>query len=144
MIYADARVSKNQWGPGREPVCSQLRVAAYTGPPVEYPLPRSRSAKWGSDDNIACYSQEKKKLWVNIVICLVSRLTLTLQNLQSLSRIKCESYILIKKYCPASFITLDNMGSVQHLLIAIAPRSSLGVVVSVRVPSMSKIYRFKN
>ena len=79
---------------------NQLAVSE-SGPqqsPVEQPRPRNRSAKWGLEDNTLCYGQEKK-LWVNIAICLSLSLSPsvshTLQKLQPLSRIKCETYIFL-------------------------------------------------
>ena len=72
-----------------------LRSLAHTRPSVEQAQPRfRRSAKWGLEDNIAYYGQEKK-LSVNIEICLVSlhpsvsvRPSLTPQKLQLLFKNK--------------------------------------------------------
>ena len=71
---------------------SQSQLAVSESAPLVEPRCR-RSAKWGLEDNTACYGQEK--LSVNIAICL--SLSLNLQKLQPLSRIKSERYIFIKR-----------------------------------------------
>ena len=70
-------------------------------PPVEQPQPRrGRSVNWGLEDNTACYCPEKK-LSVNIAIYVSLRLSHTTEIL-SLSKIKYESYVVIKKCCGSS------------------------------------------
>ena len=71
------------------------------------PRLRSRiSAKWGLEDNKTWYCPEKKKLWVNILyvcfnvyfnVCFPVCVSLTLQMLQPISSIKCESFIFYKE-----------------------------------------------
>ena len=67
---------------------------------------RSRSrrrAKWGLEDNIVWYGQEKKKLWVIIAICLLSlRLFLTHHRIFDSQKNK-ERYIFMTKCCRSSF-----------------------------------------
>ena len=72
--------------------------------PVVYPRPRSRrSAKWGLEDNTACYGQEEK-LWVNIAACLLGivRLSHTTEASTPYERIKRRIYLIIKS-CGSSF-----------------------------------------
>ena len=52
-------------------VSEDLRESQSAVSKIEHPRPRSRSAKWGLEDNTACCGQEKK-LGVNTAICLAS------------------------------------------------------------------------
>ena len=72
--------------------------------------PRSRSDKWGLEDNKAWYGQEKK-LRVNIAVflCLSPSVCFSLTT-ETSTPFECESYILIKQCCGSSLIT-----SIWHL-----------------------------
>ena len=48
----------------------QREAGAVTHRTAHSRSPRSRSAKWGIEDNTAWYGQEKKKLGVNTVVCI--------------------------------------------------------------------------
>ena len=77
------------------------------------PVKSRRSATWGLENSTAGYGQEKKKLWVNIAVCLYLPisvcLSVCLSLSLSLSRIfnskkNKESYICINKCCGSSSI----------------------------------------
>ena len=85
MVVESVKVSE---GPSQSQLAvtesAPLGPVANIRPPLKRPRPRSRrSAKWGLEDNTACYGQEKNKISVSIAICLV-RLSLTPLKLQLL------------------------------------------------------------
>ena len=97
MMHAEARGSRGV-GVSEALRLSQLTVsesaplkaASLSGSVWATP---ARSAKWGLEDNTACYGQEKK-LWVNTAICLppLARLSHTIEASTPYERIKRQIY----------------------------------------------------
>ena len=80
---------------------------ALTRPLVEQCRPWSRrSTKWDLKGNTACFGQEKKKLWVNMAICLSLSLSLSFSHTHHRSfdyKKNKESFIFIKNCSGSSF-----------------------------------------
>ena len=112
MIYAEAHVSQWQsWSLSlqslRAPCWSSgLKRASGWVPPLR--RSRSRSAKWGLDDNTAWYGQEK--LWVNITVCLCLPVSVcpshVSQKVQPFPRIKLWKLYFYKEVLWSYFILL--------------------------------------
>ena len=92
MIYAGAHVRYRKWSLSLESVSSLRREEngqwlerstqrSRVGLQLSIPwLRKRRSAKWGLEDNTACYGQEKKKLWVSMPVCLHVPLSLSVSH----------------------------------------------------------------